>query len=159
MWLSYEPDENLACRRQQHVILAARRRQITVRTQSAQRRLDTPEEPRLMAFISNSHLRQAFPQDSPTMFARCTTRATVVGDDWFLALVNNSSESNARHTSHYALSQEKKKEKWRRNNREMRCQARNGWHHGATLLGTGSSLAHSCALNSLPGSHCQWRSV
>lgn len=43
--VSYEPSGNLACRRQQHVILTARRREITVCTQSAQWRVDAPEEP------------------------------------------------------------------------------------------------------------------
>lgn len=43
--VSYEPSENLACRRQQHVILTVHRRQITVCTQSAQWMVDAPEEP------------------------------------------------------------------------------------------------------------------
>lgn len=122
-------------------------RREALNVQSVQQRADSPKE----AFISDPVCGR-FPS------GHCAKQPAVCLDDWFLALVNNSFRIKCKRcTSHYALSP--KQTAWMRNNPEMRCQTWKGWHHGATLLGTGSSLAYSYALDRLPSSHCQRRSV
>lgn len=87
--VSYGPSENLAGRRQQHVILTACTGEKTVCTQGAQWRVDTPEEPDVWQLF---HLLSAagIPQDIVPRWSEQNT--PLCGGTWLVfSSCNNSS--------------------------------------------------------------------